>query len=257
MLYRLVETHAHLDEIGDLEETIAQAMQASLVAVIAVGSNYESNSKTLTLAQQYKGFIYPALGLHPWNLGDADIERNLEYIEANIDKAVAIGEIGLDYDKRVKARADKDLQARVFRKLLAIGKKHEKPVIIHSRYAWRDALNLVDEAELENVVFHWFTGPSSVLRDIIAKCYFLSATQAIEYHGEHRRVVRETPLERLLLETDSPVTYRRGTEFEYSARPAHVLRVLKEVANLTGVDEAHIADITTANADALFGLNLS
>ena len=253
-MYRLVDTHAHLEEIGDLKQAIVEARSANIIAIIAVGSDYESNQKVLALAQVYKDFVYPALGLHPWNLKGADIERNLEFIEAHINEAVGIGEIGLDYDKRVRARAEKELQTRMLRQMLRIGKIYKKPVIIHSRYAWRDSLSLVDEAQLEKVVFHWYTGTSSVLRDIISQGYFISATPAVEYHEEHRRAVKEVPLERLLLETDSPVVYRRGTEFEYESRPADVLKVLKGVSALRGIDEAQIAKITTDNALKFFSL---
>ena len=253
-MYRLIDTHAHLEEIGDVEQAITEAKLANIIAIIAVGSDYESNQKVLTLAQVYKDFVYPALGLHPWNLKGAGIDHNLEFIEAHIHKAVGIGEVGLDYDKRVRVRAEKDLQMHVLGQALRIGKTYNKPVIIHSRYAWRDSLSLVDEAQIEKVVFHWYTGTSSVLRDIISHGYFISATPAVEYHEEHKRAVKEIPLERLLLETDSPVVYRRGTEFEYESRPAHILRVLRGVSRLTGVDEAQIAELTTGNARKLFGL---
>jgi len=254
-LYWLVDTHAHLEEIADLEQAIAQAKLANIMAIIAVGSDYASNQKVLTLAQAYRGFVYPALGFHPWNLKGEDIERNLQFIEAHMHEAVGIGEIGLDYDKRVRARAEKDLQIQVLRQVLRIGSTHKKPVIIHSRYAWRDSLSLVDEAQLEKVVFHWYTGTSSVLRGIVSQGYFISATPAVEYHEEHRRAVKEIPLERLLLETDSPVVYQRGSAFEYEARPVHVLRALRGVSTLRGMDEAQIAEITTDNALKFFGLS--
>ncbi|MBI4186245.1 MAG: TatD family hydrolase [Chloroflexi bacterium] len=253
-MYRLVDTHAHLEEVGDLEQALAEARAAGVIAVIAVGSNRESNQKVLALARAHKGLVYPALGLHPWNLGGADIERELEFIEAHIHEAVAVGEIGLDYDKRVRALADKDLQMRVLERLLGIARKHGKPVSVHSRYAWRDAFSLVDRSQVERAAFHWYTGTSGVLRDIIERGYFISANPAVEYHDEHRRAVREAPLERLLLETDSPVVYGRGTDFEYQSRPAHVLRVLAAVAGLKGMDEARIAEATTNNAANLFGL---
>ncbi len=253
-MYRLIDTHVHLDEIQDVEKAIAEAKSAGIVAIIVVGSDYESNQKVLDLARVHKQFVYPALGLHPWNLKGSEMGRNLEFIEANIDKAVGMGEIGLDYDKRVRAVAEKDLQKSVLKEILKIAKTCQKPVIIHSRYAWKDALNLVEDAQLEKVVFHWYTGTSSVLRDIVSQGYFISATPAVEYHEEHRRAVKEIPLERLLLETDSPVVYRRGTEFEYESRPADTIRVLRGVAGLRGMSEAQIARVTTDNALKLFGL---
>ena len=253
-MYRLIDTHAHLEEIENLTQAIDEARSVDIIAIIGVGSDYQSNQKILDLAQTHKGFIYPMIGLHPYNLKDSDIDRNLEFIEAHINEAVGIGEVGLDYHKKVRVGADKDLQQRVLKEILKIAKKYDKPVSLHSRYAWRDSLSLVEEVQIERVVFHWYAGTSSVLRDIVSQGYFISATPAVEYHGEHRRAVKEIPLERLLLETDSPVIYGRGNEFEYEARPADVLRTLKGVSSLKGVSEAQIAEITTDNALKFFDL---
>ena len=95
-MYRLIDTHAHLEEIKNIEQAINEAKSANLIAIIGVGSDYESNVKVLDFAQVYKDFVYPALGLHPWNLRGSEVDRNLQFVEAHIDQAVGIGEIGLD-----------------------------------------------------------------------------------------------------------------------------------------------------------------
>ncbi|OGO36002.1 MAG: hypothetical protein A2147_10715 [Chloroflexi bacterium RBG_16_57_8] len=253
---RTVDTHAHLEEIGALDQVLAGARSAGLAAIIGVGSDLESNQKVLDIAGLHQGFVYPAMGLHPWNLKETEIDRNLEFIDSHADGAVGIGEIGLDYHKKVLAVAGKDLQKRVLAALLRIAGEHDRPAMLHSRYAWRDCLTLVEEARIERAVFHWYTGPSSVLRDIVGQGYYLSATPAIEYHEEHRRAIKEAPLERLLLETDSPVTYGKGGDLPYEARPSDVLRSLRGAAALKGLPEADVADITTENAARLFGLRL-
>jgi TatD DNase family protein len=250
----MIDTHAHLDEIENLESVLAQAKKAGLVAIVAVGSDSASNRKTLEIAAKYPGFIYPALGWHPWYIKESEITTNLEFIKANIDKAAAIGEVGLDYHKRVRAIADKDLQKMALRELLKIAKEYDKPALIHSRYAWRDAFDMVKEAGLAKAVFHWYTGTSSVLRDIIDSGYYVSVTPAVEYHEEHRRAVKETPLARLLLETDCPVVYARGREGEFKASPADVARSLKGAAALKGLSEVEISEKTTENARRLFGI---
>lgn len=251
---RLIDTHAHLEEIEGLDKALAEAKSANITAIIAVGSDYQSNQKVLSLARTYQGFVYPALGLHPWNIQDSEVDRNLEFMAANIDKMVAIGEIGLDYHKKVRVRAGKDLQKSVLKEILKIAKANNKPVIIHSRYAWRDAFSLVDEAQIKDAVFHWYTGTSSVLRDIVSQGYYISATPAVEYHEEHRRAIKEIPLARLLLETDSPVVYGRGRELEFESRPADILRALKGASELKGVSEAEVAEATTENALRFFRL---
>ena len=256
-MYQLIDTHAHLDELNNLDLAIEEAKEAGVIGIVSVGSNYQSNVKTLEISRRYDSFAYPALGLHPWELGNLEssqIDESLRFIEENIAGVVAVGEIGLDYDKRVVKVASKELQKEVLGRLLGLAAKYAKPAIIHSRYAWKDALKLVQDSGTKKAVFHWFTGFSSVLNDIIATGYFISATPATEYHEEHRRAVREALLDNLLLETDCPVTY--GRETRYESKPADVLRSLKSVAQLKGIDEATIAEQTTKNAVDFFSLGV-
>jgi TatD DNase family protein len=256
-VHRLIDTHAHLDELKNLDLVLEEAKKAGIIAIVAVGSNHRSNIETLEISQRHRDLVHPALGLHPWelaNLGPSEIDDNLQFVEQNIASAVAVGEIGLDYDKRVRKVASKELQQEVLGRLLNIARKYDKPAIIHSRYAWKDALSLVQNAGIDRAVFHWFTGFSSVLKDIIDGGYFVSATPAAEYHEEHRRAVKEAPLHRLLLETDCPVTY--GREERYESQPIDVLRGLKAVSQLKGIEEAIIAEQTTRNAIEFFSLDI-
>lgn len=206
----------------------------------------------LEIALEYKGFVFPALGLHPANLDEDRVDKELEFLEAHIAGAVAVGEVGLDYHKRVIARAPRERQKAVLKEVLSIARRYERPAIIHSRYAWKDALALVEEAGVVRAVFHWFTGPSDVLREIVRLGYYISATPAAEYHAEHRRAVKAVPLTNLLVETDSPVSY--GIESRWQAEPADILRALKAAAGVRGLSEPELAEITTANAVRLFNL---
>jgi TatD DNase family protein len=128
----------------------------------------------------------------------------------------------------------------------------DKPVSFHSRYAWKDSLALIKEVGVKRLVFHWYTGFSSTLRELVEAGYYISATPAAEYHDEHRRAVREVPIDRLLLETDCPVPY--GRENKYTSQPSDVLRSLKAAAEIKGIDEKELAVQTTMNAKRLFGL---
>ena len=250
-VYRLVDSHAHLEELEDLDTAIQRARQAGAIAIIAVGSDYESNSHVLEIAAKYPSLVYPALGLHPGSLDEdaSSLERDLRFIEDRMEDTVAIGEVGLDYDKRVVSRSGKDMQKETFRCVLTLAKRYDKPAIIHSRYAWRDSFSLAEDAGVEKAVFHWYTGPTNVLKDILGRGYFVSATLAADYHAEHRRAIKETPLQNLLLETDSPVVYRG-----HQAEPADVSRVLQATAELKGLPPEVVAEATTENALRLFRL---
>jgi TatD DNase family protein len=254
-MYQLIDTHAHLDELQDLALAIDKAKEVGITAIIGVGSSLHSNVEILDIAYRYSTFVHAALGLHPCELVNMDaegVDRTLQFIENNIAGAIAIGEVGLDYQKRVVRVAGKERQKDVLRRCLELAVKNDKPAIIHSRYAWKDALQIVQSSGIKRAVFHWFTGFSSVLKGIIDAGYFISATPAAEYHEEHRRAIKAAPMEKMLLETDSPVFY--GREVKYEAQPADVVRSLKALSEIKNIDESTAAEYTTMNAISLFSL---
>ena len=251
----LIDTHAHMDEIGDIDHVIKYARSSGIDAIIAVGQNIDSNEKTFAIARTYQGFVYPSIGLHPWYIGKLtplQIEDTIEYIKHNLKKAVALGEVGLDYDKRVLKTAGKEIQKSVLRRLLQIALDNNKPVSLHSRYAWHDSLVLVKVMGVTKLVFHWYTGMSSTLSSLVDAGYYISATPAAEYHDEHRRAIRETPVDRLLLETDCPVYY--GRENKYQSQPSDAIRSLKAAAEVKHLDHQELALYTTMNARKLFAI---
>jgi TatD DNase family protein len=106
----------------------------------------------------------------------AGVEENLRYIETNISRAIAIGEIGLDYLKRIRDAVPKEFQQEILKELLKLAQRYDKPAVLHTRYAWKDALKVAIDVGLGKAVFHYFTGPSSVLRQVIDAGYYVSLT---------------------------------------------------------------------------------
>lgn len=251
----LVDTHTHLDELDDLATALERASQAGVTAVISMGQDLDSNIMTLKLASAHPNFIYPAIGLHPWSLGKMGpglLEENIAFIRDNLFKAAALGEVGLDYDKRVLKGAGKELQKDVLRRLLRLAVEFDRPVSLHSRYAWKDSLQIAVESGIRRLVFHWYTGFSSTLAGLIEAGYYISATPAAEYHDEHRRAVREAPVDRLMLETDCPVHY--GRDEKYRSEPADIVRSLKAAASLKGFSPDELSRIVRGNTARLFGV---
>ena len=253
-MFELIDSHAHIDEIEDTGSVIKDAKKNNIAAIIAVGTSFISNQKIMCLSEEYRNYVYPALGLFPWNIADEDFRDNMQFIRDNIKQAVGMGEIGLDYSKGVKERASKETQKSIFRELLKVAKDNNKPALIHSRYSWHDCLNICRELQIDKAVFHWYTGPLDILNQIIKSGYYISASPAAEYHEDHRKAVMAAPSDRLLLETDTPVTYCRGTELEYEARPSDVLRTLNAVAKLKNEDKAVIANVILKNTREFFNL---
>ncbi len=259
-MYKLIDTHAHLDEVDNFADAVERAREAGIIAIVAVGVDYASNNRVLELAAIYPSLVFPALGCHPQNLGEtsSEIEHNLKFIADNISLAVAVGEIGLDYHKKVRDRASKELQHRVLTDVLAIAGDSRKPVSLHSRYAWRDCLKIVAGSGISKAVFHWYSGPLSLLSEIHTAGYFTSATPAVAYGAEHADAIRNTPEEKLMLETDTPVVYHRNTALQFASEPADVAnRVLEKVAGILNMDSESVAALTTENAIRFFNLPIT
>jgi len=241
----LVDGHAHLEELDDLPTSLQGAKEAGVIGIIGVGMDVESNKKVLQIAEANTQYVYPALGYHPWQIKEEETEANLSFIRDHVGKGVALGEIGLDY--RIKVR--KDLQWEVFGKLLDIARESNRPVILHSRYSHKRTFEMVKEKKIEKAVFHWYSGSVVLLDEILTKGYFISATPALLYSPPHQEAIRRAPIEKILLETDTPVSYQGR-----AARPKDVLVSLEEVARLKNLDRWTVAEQTTANASRFFGI---
>ena len=242
----LFDVHAHLEEVENLSESVKEAKAAGVIGIVAVGMDVESNRKTLQIAEENSGYIYPALGYHPWGIKEKEIEENLSFIRNHIRECVALGEIGLDYKIKVK----KELQWKVFGEVLSIAEEHKKPIVIHCRYSDHHTLKMVKEKDIRRAIFHWYSGPLNVLDEILTVGYFVSATPALTYSRPHQEAIKRAPLERILLETDAPVSYQ-GLE----ARPKDVRITLEEVARLKGIDPVDVSRQTTANASRFFEIS--
>ncbi|WP_455368414.1 TatD family hydrolase [[Eubacterium] cellulosolvens] len=241
----LIDTHAHLEEIDDINNVIQRAKMNNIIAIIAVGSTIKSNSEILSLASKYSGLIYPSIGIHPI-AAETDIKTALTQIISNINHCFAIGEVGLDYQYDI----NKTKQKEIFENMLQISKKFGKPVSLHSRKAWDDVFSLVHTMGISKAVFHWYSGPNEVLKKILDNGYFISATPAVWDSPKHRNAIEIAPVESILLETDTPVKYK-GVPSE----PSDVTKVLSMVAKIKNISIDKLADITTNNACKLFGIS--
>ena len=242
----LIDVHAHLDELDDLPHALEEARKEGLKAIVAVGMDLPSNERTLKIARENPGFVFAAIGYHPWEIRKGEVEGNLDFLRKEARNCVAIGEVGLDYRARVK----KDLQKEVFGEVIRIALQHQKPLILHCRYSHRRVFEMIAEAGVRKAVFHWYTGPLDLLEEIIKAGYYISATPALTYSPPHQAAIKEAPLERILLETDTPVQYK-----DLVSRPKDVLVSLRGVARIKGMDPAEVASLTTRNAAELFGLD--
>jgi TatD DNase family protein len=243
---KLIDTHAHLDEIEDIDGALKRAKDFGLQAIIGVGSDFVSNQKILALASRYPGYIFPALGLHPWRLEREDLEGSFAFIEENLPQSLALGEIGLDF----AIQTSKEKQDHVLQKLLGIASRGDKPVLLHARRAWAETLKRLREFGIRRAVFHWYSGPGDVLHRLLNEGYLISATPAAIYSERHRQALKEAPLSQILLETDAPEIYQ-----EKVSEPIDLLISLRALSEIKGMPAEEVAEQVLQNSVAFFNLD--
>lgn len=249
---QLFDAHAHLEEIRDLVGALERAARAGVTAVVAVGSDLESNRAVLDIAGRHDGVtVHPSLGIHPCRLERELLEPSLDFVAAHVGRSVAVGETGLDAWLR-SVRKDSRLlerQREVFGRLLVIARENDRPVIVHSRGAWRECLDMVLREGVRRALFHWYSGPADVLDGILEAGHLISATPAAAASEHHRRALSRAPLERILVETDAPTRFG-----EKASEPADVALAVEALAGLKELTAGEVAAATSENARRFFGL---
>ena len=254
---QIIDTHAHIDEVADWPQALERAREAGVSDIIAVSLNLESMKKILNLAAESKAVrIHPALGVHP-----EMIEKGLpgpevfDFIKSRIQDAVAIGETGLDFwYKSVKDnQSEKDKQKASFSKHLDIAKEFDLPIIIHSRGAWSECLDMTKQAGVRKALFHWYSGPLDVMQGVLEAGFYVSTSPSVAYSPQSQQAMLAANVNRILIETDSPVTYR-DEQGSFKSEPKDVVRTLKALSRLKNIEEEKLLQIVNQNAKDFFGI---
>jgi TatD DNase family protein len=246
-----LDTHSHLADLP--KGVVEKAKIAGLSGIVAVSATISTCETTLWLREGNPEFVHAALGIHPTEFFNQDLEASLVLIRNNSSRCVAVGEIGLDYWHKLvrKDIVQTERQAKFYVAQLQLAKELDLPVSIHSRGAWRDCLTLAIEHGPSRGVFHWYSGPLDLLDDVIDAGYYISCTPAVEGSPELRAAIAKAPLERILVETDSPVWIK---SLNRPSEPADVLFTLRHLAELKGLPLGDVEAATTRNAETLFNL---
>ena len=252
----IFDTHCHLNDdqlYGRIDEIVQKALQAGVSKMLVVGWDYESSLKAIKIAENYD-FCYAAVGYHPENIYDIDmvnLERTLS-LSAH-SKVVAIGEIGLDYHWTTEPEK-RELQKKFFIEQLKYANKVNLPVIIHNREAFEDCLNILKEYKpIASGSMHCYSGSVEMLKSVLDLGLLIGLDGPVTFKNAKtpKEVAEIVPLDKLLLETDSP--YLTPHPFRGSLNePVNIRLILDEIANLKGISKKHVSDVTFDNACKLF-----
>lgn len=252
----IIDTHAHIDQLEDLPGALARAHASGVSDIVAMSVDLDSMKKLVEIKALYSSpRIHVSLGVHPGMVKPQEQEEAFDFMRAHVSKASAIGETGLDYWYKWvrKDEVERQKQKDSFAFHLALAKEFDLPIVIHSRGAWRDCLSMSLESGVKRALFHWYSGPVDILDKIIDAGFYVSTSPSVAYSPESQKAMAQAPLERILVETDSPVTYKDGDVF-FKSEPKDVIRTWKALARLKNTDEQEILAALNANAKIFFGI---
>ncbi|MBQ8982410.1 MAG: TatD family hydrolase [Lachnospiraceae bacterium] len=254
----IFETHAHYDDEAfdeDRETLLAGMQEHGIGRLVNIGANMASSEASVALAEQYD-YIYAAVGVHPSDiqgLKESDMDRLIRW--AAHDKVVAIGEIGLDYHYE---DPPKDIQQYWFRRQMEVASKVKLPIVIHSRDAAKDTVDLMKEADAGSIggVIHCYSYTKELAREFLNMDYYIGIGGVLTFSNAKKlkEAAEYIPLDHIVLETDSPYLApvpNRGKR-NSSLNLPYVVRALADIKGLT-TDEIEAA--TWENAMRLYRIS--
>lgn len=264
----MIDVHCHLNFKAfkdDYDEVIKRAVEAGVTKIINVGTKIDTSERAVELAQQYKN-LYAIVGVHPHHADKPEVnwEKELEKL-AKRPKVVAIGECGMDYYRyKTTGIVDPKLQREVFMKQIKLAHRLKKPLQIHNRHAGKEILEILNTHK--NLLhdppgmFHCMSGDLDFLKQVLDMGFYIGFDGNITYGGlapgedtDLKELVRATPLNRILVETDSPYLSPipfRGVQNE----PKNAIIVGEFIAQLRDISPGEVEQETTNNATKLFQL---
>lgn len=249
---RIIDSHAHYDDSSfdaDREEVLRELFSGEICKIVNIGCSAKSSYSSVKLAEEYAG-IYAAVGLHPDAADEIDRIGEIRRLSDN-KKVVAVGEIGLDYHYEEHSR---DIQKKAFEEQLKLAAELDMPVVIHSRDAWEDTMELLRKHRPKGVM-HCFSGSAETAREIVTMGMYVGFTGVVTFKNAKKalKALEAVPLDRLLVETDCPYMApepNRGKR-NYSGYLPYTVAAM---AAVKGVSPDEMAEITAENAERLFNI---
>ena len=251
-----IDTHCHLDKLDSTpEEAIIEAKQAGVQRMVTVSVDEPSLDFVSNIVLQFPE-VYGSVGFHPHDAAELteDLEQKIRKLALEEKKLIAIGETGLDYHYMYSSA---EVQQQVFSKQLQLAVELNLPVIMHSREAETDTLNILQEIPVPSLgVAHSFTSSFEMAKTLIEMGWYIGINGIVTFKNAEdlREVVSWLPLDRLLLETDSP--FLAPTPFRGKPnKPAHIPAIATFIAELRGISLEQLSEQTSANAQRLFNFS--
>ncbi|MCK5176144.1 MAG: TatD family hydrolase [Candidatus Aenigmarchaeota archaeon] len=252
---KTIDCHCHIQDKKyktNFDEFMAEVKEKCLF-VIASGANKKWNRDAISLTKKYPKLIYATIGLHPIDAqktSEKEFEEELKFIEQNKDNIVGVGEIGLDYHWEKDAKK-KQIQKQRFIEFLNLAKKINKPVVIHSWDAEEDCIDILKENNMKTVVMHCFSGKRPAMEKALSYGYYISFSTNLLFSKLLKKLARDCPVEKMLVETDAPYLDPNHTG---KNMPWNTMLSIKKIAGLKNIEPDELLKKITQNAKNVYGI---
>jgi len=261
----LIDSHCHVEwkSYDSDRDALVAKWKTHLKAVVSACSRPQDFDKALAFPANYPGFVFLCAGFHPEFMKETSEKEKLAYLEKvrkNRERIVAVGEIGLDYDW-LPDPEDQKKSRELFIEMLELAKELDLPVVIHSRSSHQDVLDILEKSGLSKVYLHMWGGhQEDLLKRVLAAGYFVGVNTIVFTSKNYKKVVRDVPLDRLLLETDAPwlSLKKEGNEWKIDSKtrnePTSIKIVAEKIAEIKNVPFETVWKTCAENAVRFYSL---
>lgn len=235
----LIDAHCHA--YGFREKELEEFSEMKL---ISVAEDLETSIQNVKLSKNHKNII-PFAGIHPWNIEEYSGEVFDEVVNlVRAGRAKGLGEVGID--KRFRKMWNKQLE--LFEKFCSLASELDIPLNIHALNAWSQALTILRKYSVKRALFHWYSGPIELLKEIEESGYYISINPSIKIQPKHRRVLEKAGLDMILTESDGPYRYRGML-----LKPSMIRGLLDVIADVNGVSAEYVEKVVERNLERFLG----
>jgi TatD DNase family protein len=248
----IIDAHIHLtdNEYSGYIEHILNNLKALKIKACSVTVNIETLIKSLEIFTSRRDVVIPFAGIHPEFAQTEDVTRFIEIVDNNLDSIEGIGEIGLDPAYTISKKSSYEAQKEVFNSMLGLAERTKKPVSIHSRGSLDQILEALRTYDISRCLLHWFAGSKSQLVKSTDMGLFLSYGPVLVYSKEKKVLLKNTPLDRILVETDGPVRYSKCFSDFPSNSSSFLISVVSCVATVLGMTYYDTVALLQRNAES-------
>jgi len=249
----MIDSHCHLEQsdYNKDRDQVIEKCKKELKAIITSCGHPKHFDLTLQLVEKYNGFVFATVSIHPEyikKITEKEINEFFEMIKNNKDKIIGIGETGLDF--KIEEQEWREKQKQLFIRFISLANELNKPLVIHARRAFAEAIEILENYKVKNDLMHFFSD-KDLLERVKNNGWYISVNTTILRSKKIKKIVRDMPLEKILLETDSPWLGLEGKRND----PLSVKIVAEKIAKIKKIELEKVDAITTSNAIEFFNLN--